>query len=158
MCMGLPGSFLSPCPSAMLSCGGKAGSDCSLLALGGRPASTQALQPVRGWRQQEQSREEALLPMVGDLCEGTGKEDGSLTKGSRGASELCRSWGEPGQVLITSQDVIPIHTQGFSGPDWPGLPATSLVCLLPHSLVEPLWELQGSVSNTPGPGQTPHFT
>lgn len=96
--------------------------------------------------------------MVGDLCEGTGKEDGSLTKGSRGASELCRSWGEPGQVLITSQDVIPMHTQGFSGPDWPGLPATSLVCLLPHSLVEPLWELQGSVCNTPGPGQTPHFT
>lgn len=77
--------------------------------------------------------------MVGDLCEGTGREDGSRTQGRQRASELSRPWGQPGQVLETSQDVIPLHTQGFSGPNWLGLP-TSLVCLLPHSVVEPLWE------------------
>lgn len=47
-----------------------------------------------------------------------------------------------------------MHTQGFSGPDWLGLPASSFIGLLPHSVVELLWELQGSVCNTPGPDQT----
>ena len=47
--------------------------------------------PARGWRQQEQSSVETLLPMVGDVCEGTGKADGSLAKGSQGVSQ-ARCW------------------------------------------------------------------
>lgn len=78
---------------------GKAGPDCSPLALGRRSAPTQTLKPVGGWRQQEGSQVEDLLSMVGDLCEGTGKEDGRLTKGSQGASELCWPWASQARCL-----------------------------------------------------------